>query len=216
MSDAAAPDATPRCLLQVEQARFHEPGRGAVGPLDVVVGAAEIVLAVGGEGSGKSVLLRGCLGFVPTAAGRVSLFGAALDALDHPALMALRARCALASSSTPLMANQTLFDNIALPLWMRGSSTAGFEVQAILERLGLSDVAARRPDDVLPRQRDLARLARALAVPAELYLLDEPPMPPPARALLRERIEAGAGALITVRHEALFPEAARRVLLEAP
>ena len=216
MSDAGTTAATSRHLLQVEQARFHEPGRGAVGPLELVVDAGEIVLAVGGEGSGKSVLLRGCLGFVPTQAGRVSLFGTELTALDHPALMALRGRCALASSSTPLMANQSLFDNIALPLWMRGLPTAGFEVQALIERLGLQDVAARRPDDVLPRQRDLARLARSLAVPAELYLLDEPPMPPAARALLRERIESGAGALIAVRHEALFPEAARRVLLEAP
>ena len=203
--------ATP--LLSVEQAAFFEAGRGAVGPIDVVVEPGELVLAVGGEGSGKTVLLRGCLGLVAPRAGRVALFGTPLEGLDHPSLMALRARCALASSGAPLVANQTLFDNIALPLWMRGISTANFEVTALLERLGLRDVAAKRPDDVLPAQRDLARLARALAVPADLFLLDEPPMSAVARAILHERTEAGAAALITVRHEALFPEAARRVLL---
>lgn len=204
---------TPPDLLSLEQALFNEVGRGAVGPVDVTVAPGELVLVVGGEGTGKTVLLRGCLGLVPAQAGRVALFGSSLAELDHPALMTLRTRCALASSAAPLVANQTLFDNIALPLWMRGSSTANIEVHGLLERLGLREVAARRPDDVLPLQRDLALLARALAVPAELYLLDEPPMSPAARAILRERTEAGAGALITVRHEALFPEAARRVLL---
>lgn len=216
MSSTTSPVAAAAPLLAMEQARFHEPGRGSVGPVDVVVEAGEIVLVVGGEGSGKTVLMRGALGLSSPTAGRVALFGAPLEGLDHPSLMALRARCALASSSAPLVANQTLFDNIALPLWMRGSPAATFEVQALLERLDLKDVAAKRPDDVLPQQRDLALLARALAVPADLYLLDEPPMSQAARAILHERTEAGAGALITVRHEALFPEAARRVLLGGP
>lgn len=202
-------------MLSVDQASFHEPGHGSVGPLDVRVEPGEIVVAVGGEGSGKTVLLRGCLGLAPPRAGRVALFDQDLDALDHDAVMTLRGRCALASAAAPLMANQTLFDNIALPLWMRGAPGAALVVGELLERLELADVAARRPDDVLPRHRDLALLARALAVPADLYLLDEPPVTPAVRVFLRARIDAGAGALITVRHEALFPEASRRVLLGA-
>ena len=202
-------------LLSIEQACFDEPGHGTVGPVDVVVEPGEIVVVVGAEGSGKTVLLRGCLGLTRPRAGRVSLFDTPLADLDHDTLMALRARCALASSAAPLVANQTLFDNIALPLWMRGAPGATFVVSELLERLELTDVAARRPDDVLPRHRDLALLARALAVPAQLFLLDEPPIPSAARALLHARVESGAAALITVRHEALFPEAARRVLLGA-
>lgn len=202
-------------MLSVDAATFHEPGQGSVGPVDVVVEPGEIVLVVGAAGSGKTVLLRGCLGLAAPKSGAVALFGAPLAGLDHDTLMALRARCALASSAAPLVANQTLFDNIALPLWMRGAPGAALVVGELLERLELGDVAARRPDDVLPRHRDLALLARALAVPAELYLLDEPPMTPAARGLLRARIDAGAAALITVRHEALFPEAVRRVLLGA-
>lgn len=202
-------------LLSVEQAGFHEPGHGVVGPVDVVVEAGELVVAVGGAGSGKTVLLRGCLGLAQPREGRVVLFDTPLANLEHHSLMALRARCAFASSAAPLVANQTLFDNIALPLWMRGAPDAAEPVHQLLARLGLTEVAARRPDDVLPRQRDLALLARALVVPAELYLLDEPPITPAARTYLRARLDAGAAALITVTHEALFPEATRRVLLGA-
>ncbi len=202
-------------LLSIEHASFNEPGHGTVGPVDVVVEPGEIVLVVGGEGSGKTLLLRGSLGLAKPREGTVALFDTPLADLDHDALMALRARCALSSTAAPLVANQTLFDNIALPLWMRGSPGAALVVSELLERLELVDVSARRPDDVLPRHRDLALLARALAVPAQLMLLDEPPITPAARALLRARVESGAAALIAVRHEALFPEATRRVLLGA-
>ncbi|MCC7071177.1 MAG: ATP-binding cassette domain-containing protein [Deltaproteobacteria bacterium] len=201
--------------LSVDHASFHEAGHGSVGPIDVVVEPGQIVLAVGGEGSGKTVLLRGCLGLAPPRGGRVCLFDQDLAGLDHDAMMSLRGRCALASAAAPLMANQSLFDNIALPLWMRGAPGAAHIVGELLERLELTDVATRRPDDVLPRARDLALLARALAVQADLYLLDEPPVSPAMRGLLHARIDAGAAALITVRHEALFPEASRRVLLGA-
>jgi ABC-type methionine transport system ATPase subunit len=198
-------------LLQIDRASFHEPGHGAVNGVSLSVEAGQIVAVIGRGGSGKTTLLRGALGLVDPDEGSVTLLGKPLNSLNHDELLALLGRCALASSSAPLLSNQSLAHNVAVPLWMRGvdPDDARTRVDELFSKLGLSEVGNRRPDDVLPRDRDLALLARALAQPAELLVLDDPPKS--AVSLIQERANAGAGVLVAVRDGNMFPQAAARI-----
>ena len=205
-------------LLRLQDACFDDTGYGSVEDVDLVVHAGELVVARGGAGTGKTVLARGCAGFVEAVSGEVELFGTPLFGLVHDALLALRARISFASSSAPLLSNQSVRDNVALPLVMRGVDPKEIArvVDDVLARFDLGPVAIVRPEDLLPRDRELALNARALAVPAELFILDDPMLPPAALALLMDRVKAGAGVLAIVRNAALFPNATRVVELRAP
>jgi ABC-type polar amino acid transport system ATPase subunit len=77
----------------------------------------------------------------------------------------------------PLRANLSALDNIALiPLYQRHFSAADSarQAQAMLERLGHSDIAALRDPDMTPAQRFVAKLARALILNRTRLVIDRP------------------------------------------
>ncbi|HMY80148.1 MAG TPA: ATP-binding cassette domain-containing protein, partial [Thauera aminoaromatica] len=76
MSERATSDAV--VCLEGIVTRF---GRNIVHEgLDLTIRAGDIVALVGGSGSGKTTLLRHLVGLSRPAAGRVEVFGEALDA----------------------------------------------------------------------------------------------------------------------------------------
>jgi len=84
---------------------------------------------------------------------------------------------AMVFASGGLLANQSLIDNVALPLrFARGLSYARARNRALgsLVTCGLEDVAEMRPHALEPRQRKLAQLARAEAIHPDLLVIDEP------------------------------------------
>jgi len=84
---------------------------------------------------------------------------------------------AMVFASGGLLANQSLIDNVALPLrFARGLSYARARNRAMgsLVTCGLDDVADMRPHALEPRQRKLAQLARAEAMHPDLLVIDEP------------------------------------------
>jgi len=68
-----------------------------------------------------------------------------------------------------------------------GADDTGKRIDVVLRRLGLRDVAERKPDDLTLDQRRRLALARALAVEPRVLLLDEPlaHLDPGARKMLR-------------------------------
>lgn len=169
MSDAPLP-------LVIEGASFREPGHGVVEDLSLSVGPGEIVLVTGPSGTGKSLAMRGAAGLAAPLRGRVLLFGADPSRLHHDALMAVRQRTAYASENAPLVANLTVRDNLTTPLLMRGMTWADAKarVDTALERLAIDEHALKRPHELSQVQHRMAILARALVVPADLMILDEP------------------------------------------
>lgn len=159
-----------------ERASFREPGHGVVEDLSLTVGPGEIVMVTGPSGTGKSLVMRGAAGLATPFSGRVVVFGRSLASLHHDALMELRQRTAYASENAPLVSNLNVRDNLATPLLLRGMvwTDAKARVDTALERLGIAEHATKRPHELSQVQHRLAILARALVVPADLMILDEP------------------------------------------
>jgi tungstate transport system ATP-binding protein len=125
------------------------------------VEAGEKLALVGSNGSGKSTLLRTLHGLVRPAAGR----------LDHDA----RLRQAMLFQR-PYMLRASVLANVALGIWLNGTSWRQAKVQAMhaLERVGLADLAARHARALSGGQQQRLALARAWARKPQVLLLDEP------------------------------------------
>jgi molybdate transport system ATP-binding protein len=176
----------------------------------VEVGDGEVVALLGPNGAGKTTLLRAVAGLQPIDAGRVAVDG---DVLDDP-----EAGIFVTTNDRPigvtfqdylLFPRMTVVDNVAFGLRARGRSRAAAraEARAVLERVGMADLAGAKPRELSGGQSQRVALARALAIEPRVLLLDEPLAALDARAKLHIRAELRRhlasfhGARLLVTHD---------------
>ena len=142
-----------------------------VGRYDLEVAAGALVALVGPSGGGKSTLLNTVAGFERAASGVLSFVGQNLLPLA-PALRPV----AIVFQDHNLLPNLTAAQNAGLALSPSLRLTAGDRgrIDAMLARLGLAGLEARRPAELSGGQRQRVALARAMLTTRPLLLLDEP------------------------------------------
>ena len=174
--------------------------------LTLAVGDETLAL-VGPSGAGKSTFLRAVAGLERPQRGRVVLDGEAwLDTERGVDIPPERRSVGLVFQEYALFPHLSVRRNVAFG----GASAA--EVDELLERFGIAQLAAARPDAISGGERQRVALARALARRPRVLLLDEPLSALDAhtrgavRAELRELL-AGLGLpVVLVTHD--FEDAA--------
>jgi ABC-type nitrate/sulfonate/bicarbonate transport system ATPase subunit len=128
----------------------------------------EPVAVIGPSGCGKSTLLLALAGLVPLDRGSMEVGS---EVVAGP-----RLRTALILQDFGLLPWKTVLANAALGLEVRRHPRAERERHAIeaLERVGLGDVLHAYPSELSGGMRQRLALARALALDADLLLMDEP------------------------------------------
>ena len=137
----------------------------------------EVLAVLGPNGSGKSTLLSAIAGLMPLSAGRISLDGVTLDDAGTGAFVEAAHRpVGVVFQDYRLFPHLSVLDNVAFSPRVRGLGRAASRAVAAgwLDRLGLSDLARRRPADLSGGQAQRVALGRALAGDPTLLLLDEP------------------------------------------
>lgn len=159
-------------VVELAGIRVVHDGRAVldVGPLDVAPG--EVLAVIGPNGAGKSSLLRVIGALETPAAGTVRFQGEPVAAASA---LAVRRRMASVFQE-PLLADTTVFDNVAMGMRFRGAARAeiGPRVVRWLDRFSIAPLASRRARTLSGGEAQRAALARALVVEPELLLLDEP------------------------------------------
>src|SRR3954452_2084723 len=216
-----APSTTPvlhaRGLVKV-----HGAGRGArrvLSGVDLDVHPGELVAIVGRSGSGKSTLLQ-LLGGVDRAhAGTVQVAGRPVTGAAERDLSALRRdHIGFVFQFFHLVPELDGEAHALLPAKLPGADpAAAARGRALVDRLGLRDVAGLRPHQLSGGEQQRFALARALVNDPELLLADEPIGNLDAMAavavldLLRDAADDGR-AVVMVTHQAEATARADRVL----
>lgn len=132
----------------------------------------QLVALVGPNATGKSTLLRALAQLVP-AGGQIRWDGQDLLALPSAAL-------ARTIGYMPQSLPETAALNVlevtltAMQAQNLPASAEQLAAMAVLERLGIDDLALRRLDQLSSGQRQVAALAQAIARDSPILLLDEP------------------------------------------
>ena len=173
----------------------------AVEAIDLSVEPGEFVAIVGPTGCGKSTLLNASAGLLKPVAGRVEIFGGALNGLN--------ARAGYLFQQDALMPWKTALDNVAVALEPKGVPKRDAEARARdwLRRVGLSAFADRYPHMLSGGQRKRVALAQMLIRDPEILLMDEPFGPLDAQTrqimgnLLLDLWTANRKAVLFVTHD---------------
>ncbi|MEU7109028.1 ABC transporter permease [Streptomyces sp. NPDC046215] len=171
--------------------------------LDVPAGTT--VAVVGPNGAGKTTLLRALLGLTERAtAGPLTLGGTEVSGLPPH-----RRRIAWVPQDGALFPHLSVLANTAYGLRAQGvpKGEAHRAARQWLDRLGVGELAARRPGRLSGGQAQRVALARALAARPRLLLLDEPlaALDQSTRAhvrhTLRAHLAAFPGVCLIVTHD---------------
>lgn len=145
--------------------------------VDLEVKAGEFLALIGPSGSGKSTLMAilGCLDR-PTD-GVYTLDGEPVQGLSGADLAAIRNRkIGFVFQAYNLLPKASVLRNVELPMLYGGidRKTRRQRALELLEQVGLSDKADKKPGELSGGQKQRVSIARALAMRPALLLADEP------------------------------------------
>ncbi len=140
----------------------------ALRELDLTVAEGESVAVIGPSGCGKSTALLAASGLLAPTRGHVLVGG---QPVEGP-----RLRTALILQDFGLLPWKTVLHNAALGLEIRRVSSRETRERALssLARVGLAEFADAFPGELSGGMRQRLAVARALALDADLLLMDEP------------------------------------------
>jgi polar amino acid transport system ATP-binding protein len=206
-------------LLSLRGVRKAYGANVVLDDFDLDVEEGSCVVLIGASGSGKSTLLR-CVNLLETVDdGVISLNG--VDITDPRAdADKIRSGIGIVFQSYNLFPHLSVLDNVTLaPIRVHRvrRDVARARALEMLDRVGLADKAAAKPDELSGGQQQRAAIARALVNSPTLMLLDEitsaldPELVGEVLDLLRDLRSDGITMLICTHEMAFAREVADQV-----
>ncbi|MDO8977612.1 MAG: ABC transporter ATP-binding protein [Afipia sp.] len=190
--------------------------------VDLALAAGESVALTGESGSGKSTLLHLIAGLDKADSGEVWLDGALVSDLSDSDRAAMRRdRLGLVFQQFNLIPSLQVSDNLAFQARIAGRYDPAWQDE-LVERLGLSALLDRYPEQLSGGQQQRVAIGRALAIKPLVLLADEPTgnldekTADDVLALARDLVaRTGCGFLMVTHSERLAATLDRRVHLTA-
>jgi ABC-2 type transport system ATP-binding protein len=199
-------------LLEIENLSFNYADKAILRDLSLTLDNGEVTAILGGNGTGKSTLLKLILGLTKPAASSQKLMVEGINVLEQPDLA--RQRIAYLPEQAVLYPHLTGFENLEYLLSLTQKNRdqkklSKAELEDYLNRVGLQKAAwHQRTNHYSKGMRQKLMIALALARQVKLMLLDEPNtgLDPVATAdlnrIILELKQSGVGILI-VSHDLL-------------
>ena len=196
--------------LELREVGVRRGGRRLFSGLSLTLRAGEACALTGANGAGKTSLLRAVAGLAPVEDGEVVFGGAEVSEARAGGLH-------LVGHNDGLKPARTAREELAFwSIWSGGTEASALGAAEALELVNLLDLEVRR---LSAGQRRRLALARLLAAPRPLWLLDEPLSPLDAGwrtrfgAIMQTHL-AGGGLILAAVHDPL-PVAARGLEIAA-
>lgn len=169
---------TNKSIIEVQHLKNQINGQMIHCDLNLTVKKGEILVILGGSGSGKTVLLRTLLMLRRPTAGSIKIFGIETTSCTTEQASQLRHRWGMLFQQNALFSSLTLLENVKFPLQsFTRLPEAAQEKLALLKiaMAGLSiKTASKYPAELSGGMQKRAALARAIITDPELLFLDEP------------------------------------------
>ena len=146
--------------------------------VSLAIDTGEVFAIAGGNGSGKTVLMREIVLLQQPSSGDIEIFGRNIKAMDEADVLALRRRCGVLFQHGALFSSLTVAENVAVPLREHTDLS-----NRLIEEISLLKIAitgfpmasvGKFPNELSGGMRRRAALARAMALDPEILFLDEP------------------------------------------
>jgi D-methionine transport system ATP-binding protein len=163
--------------ITAEHVWFYQGSFPLIRDVSLSVQRGDIVAITGKSGVGKSVFLEMCAGIITPAKGAIRWDGTSLGEMGKTELYDRREKIGYVFQVHALISNQSIYDNIALPLRYHSDlneQEIKGKVRQVLDVCGLFNVDRSFPEALSAGQLRAAAIARALVAEPEVLLLDEP------------------------------------------
>jgi ABC-type ATPase involved in cell division len=163
-------------VIRLEGVKLSRGGASALDHVTLAAAGGEIVVVTGPRGAGKSSLLAVAAAALRPQAGAVWVGARNIVELQASSLPYVRQNVGYLPPDPPFVRDETALTNVALALAVRGlpPSSAEREARERLEELGVGACASRAVASLSTPERQLVAVARALAGPPPVLVLDEP------------------------------------------
>ncbi len=200
----------PALLAKDVTVSYHNSPQPVLDKVNLELQSGELLAVLGPSGCGKTTFLKAVAGLLPTASGTIELAGRVVVDADTW-LPPERRRVGLVPQDAALFPHLSVADNVKFGLKrhpdFRTKQQQRQRVEDLLELVGVSSLAKRKPAELSGGQAQRVAVARALAPQPALVLLDEPfaALDAALRARLRTDVaailrQAGASAVL-VTHD---------------
>jgi phospholipid/cholesterol/gamma-HCH transport system ATP-binding protein len=224
---ANSQDAGRSAAISVRGLRIGYGGHILLDETSFDVHRGEILVILGGSGSGKSSLMKNLIGLHSPMAGDILIDGTSLVNADVETRAHLQRRLGVMYQSGALFGSLTIIENVRFPLDQFTDLTLA--AKNLVARMLLHTVEMAHAESLMPAELSggmlkRAGIARAMALGCDILLLDEPSAgldPITAanldRIILSLRRNLGV-TFVVVTHEleSIFAIADRAIMLDAP
>lgn len=166
-----------QAVIEIENLVTHYGTRKILKGVSLNIYQGEIMVIMGGSGSGKSTFLRHLLGLNRPTSGSIRLLGKDITQLDNQQMHALRRHMGVAFQGGALFGSLSVGENVMLPL--REHARLDENTMRVMMRMKLEVVNLAGFENLMPAELSggmikRAALARAIITDPRLLFFDEP------------------------------------------
>lgn len=165
------------CMIKLDKvSKKFGTGFFALSDINFSVEKGEFVFLVGPTGSGKTTIFRLLIRDLLPSAGTITVEDFDIVKLPHRKIPFLRKKIGFVFQDLKLLLDQTIFENIALPLEIANvpAIEAKKRAEEVLEKVGIIDHKDKFPVQLSGGELQRAAIARALVLSPDIVLADEP------------------------------------------
>lgn len=160
-----------------DEVHIRFDGKEILRGLTLLIRRGEVLVILGGSGTGKTVILKHIVGLLAPDKGRVFVNGKDVTGYDENQFLPIRRKVGFLFQGGALFDSMSVFDNMAFPLrehTQLSKKEIDIKVREKLKMVGLEGTEWMMPSKLSGGMRKRVALARAIILEPETLLYDEP------------------------------------------